>query len=189
MTEGQLPKIRATTIVSVRKGSQVALAGDGQVTVGQSIFKSTANKIRPLNKGQVLCGFAGSAADALALVERFEEKLNECQHQVLKAAVALAKDWRTDRAMRRLEAMMAVVDARHSLILSGTGDIIEPEDGIIAIGSGGPMARAAAKALMRHAPHLSAREIAEHSLKVAAEICIYTNDSITVHEINNESSA
>lgn len=175
---------RATTIVSARKDGKVALGGDGQVTVGNTIMKSTAVKIRALNKGQVLCGFAGSAADALALVDRFEAKLADAQNHVLKAAVALAKEWRTDRAMRRLEALMAIVDKNHSLILSGTGDIIEPEDGIIAIGSGGPMACAAAKALLKHAPQLSARELVEQALQVTADICIYTNHHISVKEVD-----
>ncbi|MDF1666183.1 MAG: ATP-dependent protease subunit HslV [Planctomycetota bacterium] len=175
---------RATTIVSARKDGKVALGGDGQVTVGNTIMKSSACKIRSLNKGQVLCGFAGSAADALALVDRFEAKLADAQNHVLKAAVALAKEWRTDRAMRRLEALMAIVDKNHSLILSGTGDIIEPEDGIIAIGSGGPMACAAAKALLKHAPQLSASDIVEEALKVTAGICIYTNDHISVKEVD-----
>jgi ATP-dependent HslUV protease, peptidase subunit HslV len=175
---------RATTIVSVRKDGKAALAGDGQVTVGNTIMKSTACKIRALNNGKVLCGFAGSAADALALVERFEAKLADSQNQVLKAAVALAKEWRTDRAMRQLEALMAIVDADHSLILSGTGDIIEPDDGIIAIGSGGPMACAAAKALLKHAPQMTARDIVEQALTITSEICIYTNNHISVKEVD-----
>jgi ATP-dependent HslUV protease, peptidase subunit HslV len=180
-----MENFRATTIVSVRKDGKVALGGDGQVTVGNTIMKSTACKIRSLNKGKVLCGFAGSAADALALVERFEAKLADSQNQVLKAAVALAKEWRTDRAMRRLEALMAIVDRDHSLILSGTGDIIEPDDGVIAIGSGGPMACAAAKALLLYGDGLSAHEIVEKALKITADICIYTNDHISVKEVDS----
>ena len=177
-------KIRATTIVSVRHNNKVAIGSDGQITVGQHVMKAQASKIRKLARGAVLVGFAGSAADALALVDRFEEKLAENQTQMLKAAVALAKDWRTDRALRKLEALMAIVDRNHSLILSGTGDIIEPTDGVIAIGSGGPMACAAAKALIQFAPHLSAQDIVRESLKIAADICIYTNDHITIEEID-----
>lgn len=176
-------KIRATTIVSVRHNGKVAIGSDGQITVGNHVMKAQASKIRKLARGSVLVGFAGSAADALALVDRFEEKLAENQTQMLKSAVALAKDWRTDRALRRLEALMAIVDANHSLILSGTGDIIEPTDGVIAIGSGGPMACAAAKALLKFAPQLSAAEIVRESLKIAADICIYTNDHITIEEL------
>lgn len=176
-------KTRSTTILSVRRDGRVAIGGDGQVTVGQTVMKSTATKIRSLHDGRVLTGFAGSAADALALVERFEEKLKDAQYQTLKAAVALAKEWRTDRALRRLEALIAIVDAEHSLLLSGTGDIIEPEDGVVAIGSGGPMAAAAAKALLTHNPDMSAPEIVEAGLKIAADICIYTNHHITVREV------
>lgn len=176
--------ICATTIVSVRHNNKVAIGSDGQITVGQHIMKAHASKIRKLARGAVLVGFAGSAADALALVDRFEEKLVEHQTQMLKAAVALAKDWRTDRALRKLEALMAIVDRNHSLILSGTGDMIEPKDGVIAIGSGGPMACAATKALLQFAPQLSASEIVRESLKITAEICIYTNDQLTIEEIH-----
>lgn len=176
-------QVRATTILCVRHRGRVALGGDGQVTVGDQIFKSTATKIRRLHRDTVLCGFAGSAADALALVERFEARLADSSGQVLKAAVALAKDWRTDRAMRRLEAMMAIADARHSLILSGNGDIIEPSDGILAIGSGGAMARAAALAMLRHSVDLSAADIVREGLRIAADICVYTNDHISVEEL------
>lgn len=174
---------RATTILSVRHAGGVALGGDGQVSVNNTVFKATANKVRRLNDGRVLCGFAGSAADALALVERFEAQLKEAQNQTLKAAVNLAKEWRTDRALRRLEAMMAIVDAERSLILSGNGDIIEPDDGIIGIGSGGSFAAAAAKALLRHAPQLSAAAMVREALLVAAEICVFTNANIHVSEI------
>jgi len=167
----------------VRAGGKVALGGDGQVTVGQTVMKSDARKVRLLDGGKVLAGFAGSAADAFALLDRFEEKLKEAQGQVKKAAVDLAKDWRTDRVLRRLEALIAVVDRKTSLIISGSGDVIEPEDGVIGIGSGGSFAAAAAKALLRHAPGLGARRIVEEGLKVASEICIYTNDKITVEEL------
>jgi ATP-dependent HslUV protease subunit HslV len=176
--------IHATTILSVRQGSKVALGGDGQVTVGQTVMKSDARKVRTLDGGKVLAGFAGSAADAFALLDRFEEKLKESQGQVKKAAVELAKDWRTDRALRRLEALLAVVDRKTSLVISGSGDVIEPEDGVIGIGSGGTFAASAAKALLRHAPQLGARRIVEEGLKVASEVCIYTNDHITIEELD-----
>jgi ATP-dependent HslUV protease, peptidase subunit HslV len=177
-------RIHATTILSVRQGGRVALGGDGQVTVGQTVMKSDARKVRLLDGGKVLTGFAGSAADAFALLDRFEEKLKEAQGQVKKAAVDLAKDWRTDRILRRLEALIAVVDRKTSLIISGSGDVIEPEDGVIGIGSGGAFAASAAKALLRHAPHLGARKIVEEGLKVASEVCIYTNDKITIEELD-----
>jgi ATP-dependent HslUV protease subunit HslV len=178
------PRVHATTILSVRIGGKVALGGDGQVTVGNTIMKSDAKKVRVLDGGKVLTGFAGAAADAFALLDRFEEKLKEAQGQVRKAAVDLAKDWRTDRVLRRLEALIAVVDGKTSLIISGSGDVIEPEDGVIGIGSGGTFAASAAKALVRHAPHLGARRIVEEGLKVAAETCIYTNDKINVLELD-----
>jgi ATP-dependent HslUV protease subunit HslV len=146
-------------------------------------MKSDARKVRRLEGGKVLAGFAGSAADAFALLDRFEEKLKEAQGQVRKAAVDLAKDWRTDRVLRRLEALLAVVDGKTSLVISGSGDVIEPEDGVIGIGSGGPYAAAAAKALLRHSPNLGARKIVEEALKIAGEICIYTNEKITVEEL------
>lgn len=173
-----------TTILSVRTGGKVALGGDGQVTVGQTVMKSDARKVRVLDGGKVLTGFAGSAADAFALLDRFEEKLKESQGQVKKAAVDLAKDWRTDRVLRRLEALIAVVDRRTSLVISGSGDVIEPEDGVIGIGSGGSYAASAAKALLRHAPHLGARKIVEESLKIAADTCIYTNDKLVIEELD-----
>lgn len=178
--------INATTILSVRKAGKVALGGDGQVTVGQTVMKSDARKVRLLAEGRVISGFAGSAADALALLDRFEEKLKEAQGQVRKAAVDLAKDWRTDRALRRLEALIAVVDRRYSLIISGSGEVIEPDDGVIGIGSGGAFAASAAKALLKHAPDLGARRIVEESLLIASEICIYTNDRIVVEELDAE---
>ena len=170
---------RSTTILSVRRGEQVALGGDGQVTLGNVVAKADAVKIRRIGGGKVLCGFAGSAADAFALLERLEKKLSEFPDNTRRAAVELAKDWRTDRVLRRLEAMLAVVDKSTSLIISGAGDVIEPTDGIIGIGSGGPFAQAAAKALMEHS-QLGAKEIVEAALRIAGEICIYTNTSIRV---------
>ncbi len=171
--------IRSTTILSVRRDGQVAIGGDGQVTLGQTIMKSDARKIRPLAGGKVLAGFAGATADAFALLERFEAKLKEYPGNTVKAAIELAKDWRTDRNLRRLESFMIVVDAQKSLLLGGSGDVIEPEDGVIGIGSGGPYATAAARALLRNTS-LSAEEVVRKSLAIAAEICVYTNDKVTV---------
>jgi ATP-dependent HslUV protease subunit HslV len=174
---------RSTTILSVRRGEQVALGGDGQVTLGNVVAKADAVKIRRIGGGgKVLCGFAGSAADAFALLERLEKKLSEFPDNTRRAAVELAKDWRTDRVLRRLEAMLAVVDKSTSLIVSGAGDVIEPSDGIIGIGSGGPFAQAAAKALVEHS-QLGATEIVEAALRIAGEICIYTNTSIKVETL------
>lgn len=169
--------IRGTTIVCVRKGGQVALAGDGQVTLGNTVMKHTARKIRRMYNEQILAGFAGSTADAFTLFEKFEAKVQEFRGNLPKAAVALAKDWRTDQILRKLEALLIVADRETTLVLSGSGDVIEPDDGIAAIGSGGPFAQAAAKALKNHS-QLDARQIAEEALKVAAEICIYTNAHI-----------
>ena len=177
------PAVRSTTILTVRHRGKVAMGGDGQVTVGETIMKGDARKVRPLLDGKVLTGFAGSAADAFALLDRFEGKLEEANGRVRRAAVELAKDWRTDRALRRLEALIAVADASVSLVLSGSGDVIEPEDGVIGIGSGGSFASAAAKALLRHAPQLSAEEVVREALGIAAEICIYTNDNLAVDEL------
>jgi ATP-dependent HslUV protease subunit HslV len=174
---------RSTTILSVRRNGQVALGGDGQVTLGNTVVKHDATKIRRVGGGKVLVGFAGSAADAFSLLERFEKKLAEFPDNTRRAVIELAKDWRTDRAMRRLEAMLAVVDATTSLIASGAGDVIEPTDGIIGIGSGGPYAQSAAKALLTHST-LSARDITESALKIAGEICIYTNANIRVETID-----
>ncbi len=174
----------ATTIVSVRREGQVAIAGDGQVTLGQTVAKANAVKVRRLDalgadgRG-VLVGFAGSAADAFALLDRFETHLKASPQNLLKAAIELAKQWRTDRVMRRLESLLAVADARQSLMISGQGDVIEPSDGIIAIGSGGPYAQAAARALLEHTS-MSATEVASESLRIAGEICVYTNTNITV---------
>jgi ATP-dependent HslUV protease subunit HslV len=173
---------RSTTILSVRRNGQVALGGDGQVTLGNTVVKHDATKIRRVGGGKVLVGFAGSAADAFALLERFEKKLAEHPDNTRRAVIELAKDWRTDRAMRQLEAMLAVVDAQTSLIASGAGDVIEPTDGVIGIGSGGPFAQAAAKALLAHS-NLSAKEICEAALKIAGEICIYTNANVRVETI------
>jgi len=172
---------RSTTILSVRKGGTVVVAGDGQVTMGATVMKANARKVRRLGKGEVIAGFAGATADAFALFERLESKLEQHPGNLARACVELAKDWRTDRLLRRLEAMMAVADATTSLILSGTGDVVEPENGLIGIGSGGPYALAAARALSEF--DLSAEEIARRALKIAAEICIYTNDSIVIESL------
>lgn len=169
--------IRGTTIVCVRKDGEIALAGDGQVTLGNTVMKHTARKIRRMYNEQILAGFAGSTADAFTLFEKFEAKVQEFRGNLPKAAVALAKDWRTDQILRKLEALLIVADRETTLVLSGSGDVIEPDDGIAAIGSGGPFAQAAAKALRNHS-QLGARQIAEEALKIAAEICIYTNDHI-----------
>ncbi len=174
--------MRGTTILSVRKGDQVALAGDGQVTVGNTVLKQRAKKIRRLYKDQVLVGFAGATADAFTLFEKFEAKLDQYSGNLTRSAVELAKDWRTDRILRKLEAMMIAVDREHSFILSGNGDVVEPDDGIVAIGSGGAYAQAAARALVRHT-ELTAAEIVKEGMTIAAGICIYTNEEITVEEL------
>ncbi|MEC9481773.1 MAG: ATP-dependent protease subunit HslV [Halomonas sp.] len=171
-----------TTIVSVRRGEQVALAGDGQVSLGDTVMKGNASKVRRLYRGHVLAGFAGGTADAFTLFERFEAQLEKYQGHLVKSAVELAKDWRTDRALRRLEAMLAVADKNASLIITGNGDVLEPERGIIAIGSGGNYAKSAAMALLDNT-ELSAREITEKSLNIAADICVYTNHHITLEEL------
>src|SRR6478735_6080632 len=170
---------RSTTILSVRRNGQVALGGDGQVTLGNTVVKHDATKIRRVGGGKVLVGFAGSAADAFALLERFEKKLAEFPDNTRRAVIELAKEWRTDRVLRRLEAMLAVADKTTSLIVSGAGDVIEPTDGIIGIGSGGPYAAAAAKALLQHS-NLNAPQIVESALKIAGELCIYTNTNVKV---------
>ncbi|TWT34271.1 ATP-dependent protease subunit HslV [Blastopirellula retiformator] len=172
-------KIRSTTILTVRHNGRVAIGGDGQVTMNSSVMKSDAHKIRPLLGGKVICGFAGSTADAFSLLERFEGKLKDYPNNVPKAATELAKEWRTDRAMRRLEALMTVISKEHTLLVSGTGDVIAPTDGVLGIGSGGDYAVAAARALVRHSS-LSADEIVQSSLEIAAGIDIYTNDNILV---------
>ena len=173
---------RGTTIVTARRGRHVALGGDGQVSLGNTVVKANARKVRTLHDGKVLAGFAGSTADAFTLFERFEEKLKTHGGQLLRAAVELAKDWRTDRYLRRLEAMLVVANEDITLVLSGTGDVIEPEEGLTAIGSGGPMALAAARALANHTD-LGPREVVEKALGIAADICIYTNHEITVKEL------
>ncbi len=174
--------LHGTTVIAVRRAGRVALAGDGQVTLGDTVIKTQARKIQRLRSGRVLAGFAGSTADAFALCERFEAKLEAYAGALRRAAVELAKDWRTDRSLRRLEALLVVADLSETLVLSGTGDVIEPDDGVAAIGSGGPYALAAARAFLR-AGELSAREIAEESLRIAAGICLYTNDRITIEEL------
>ena len=171
-----------TTILSVRKGGATVIAGDGQVTLGNTVFKSGARKVRRLGNGSVIAGFAGATADAFTLFERLEAKLDQHPGQLMRACVELAKDWRTDRYLRRLEAMMAVADADSSLILSGTGDVLEPDDGVIGIGSGGPYALAAARALVDVAD-LDAEAIALKAMKIAAGICIYTNENIVIESI------
>ncbi|HEX9427052.1 MAG TPA: ATP-dependent protease subunit HslV [Candidatus Polarisedimenticolia bacterium] len=178
------PRIRSTTVLCVRLRGAVAMASDGQVTVGSTVMKQGARKIRRLFHDRILAGFAGSAADGFALFTRFEARLEEFNGNLERAAVELAKDWRTDRALRRLEALLLVASDKKSFLLSGTGDLIEPDDGIVAIGSGGPCALAAARALARRT-ELSAREIAEESLRIASEIDIYTNDRIVVEEIGS----
>lgn len=175
-------KIRSTTILCVRQGNRVAMAGDGQVSLDTTVMKHHARKVRRVYHDQVLTGFAGGAADAFTLFARFETKLEEFQGSLTRAAVEMAKDWRSDRVLRRLEALLAVADKETSLLLSGTGDIIEPDDGLIAIGSGGSYALAAARALQQHTT-FGVREIAEAAMHIAADICIYTNDHIMIEEL------
>lgn len=174
--------MRGTTIVTARRGRRVAVGGDGQVSLGNTVMKASARKVRRLHDGQVIAGFAGSTADAFTLFERFEAKLKAHNGQLLRSAVELAKDWRTDRYLRRLEAMLLVANPDHTLVLSGNGDVIEPDEGLSAIGSGGPMALSAARALSEHT-ELGPRDIVEKSLSIAADICIYTNHHITVEEL------
>jgi len=176
------PSWHGTTILAVRKGGETVIAGDGQVSFGQTVMKSNARKVRRLGNGNVIAGFAGATADAFTLFERLEAKLEKHPDQLMRACVELAKDWRTDRYLRRLEAMMAVADKSIALVLSGNGDVLEPEDGLIGIGSGGSYALAAARALVTVAD-LSAKEIAERAMKIAAEICVYTNDKITIETL------
>jgi ATP-dependent HslUV protease, peptidase subunit HslV len=180
-SSGGLPRVRATTILAVRRDHQVALGGDGQVTVGETVMKSNATKVRTMHGGRIVAGFAGAAADAMTLFEKFEEKLERFPGNLPRAAVELAKDWRSDRVLRRLEALLAVVDREHGLIISGTGDIIEPDDGILAIGSGGSYALAAARALAENTD-MPPVEIVKRALHIAGEICVYTNTNITVLE-------
>ena len=174
--------MHATTIVCVRRDGKVVIGGDGQVTLGNTVVKANARKLRRLGTGNVLAGFAGATADAFTLFELFEDKLTKHGNNLTRAAVELAKDWRTDRRLGRLEAMLAVADRDTSLLISGNGDVLEPEQGLIAIGSGGPYAQSAAKALLENTP-LSAREIVEKALKIAGDICIYTNQNITIEEL------
>ena len=173
---------RSTTILSVRLGNEVALGGDGQVTMNNTIVKHKASKVRRLSDGNVIVGFAGAAADGFALMERFEGKLEEFSGNLQRAAAEMGKDWRTDKYLRRLEAVMAVCDVSHSLLISGTGDVVEPDDGILSAGSGGPYALSAARALLAHSD-LSARAIVEESLKIASSICIFTNDNLTIETL------
>jgi ATP-dependent HslUV protease subunit HslV len=175
-------RIRSTTILSVRRDNQVAMGGDGQVTLGDSVLKADAVKVRKLYKGKVLAGFAGAAADAFALLERFESKLEEFKGNTKRAAIELAKDWRTDRALRRLESLLAVSDSETSLIIGGNGDVIEPTDGILAIGSGGSCALAAARALLKHS-QMDAAQIVSAALNIAGDINIHTNQNITVEKL------
>jgi ATP-dependent HslUV protease subunit HslV len=181
-----LEQFRGTTILSVRRGNQVVIGGDGQVTLGNTVMKGNARKVRRLYKDKVIAGFAGGTADAFTLFERFESKLEMHQGHLVRAAVELAKDWRTDRILRRLEAVLAVADSKSSLIITGNGDVIEPEESLIAIGSGGPFAQAAARALMENTT-LSAKEIVQRALTIAGEICIYTNNNLTIEELNDDS--
>jgi ATP-dependent HslUV protease subunit HslV len=176
-------KVHSTTILSVRRAGSVVVAGDGQVTLGNTVVKGGARKVRRLGEGRAIGGFAGSAADGIALFERLDDKLREQRSPLRRAAVELAKEWRTDRALRRLEAMLVVADAESTFILSGSGDVIEPDDGVCAIGSGGGYALAAARALVRHT-ELPARAIAETAMGLAAEICIYTNATLTIEELS-----
>ncbi len=180
------PELRSTTILSLRHRGRVVMVGDGQVTVGQTILKANAKKVRRLYQDRVLAGFAGAGADALTLFERFEAKLGQVNGNLRRAAVELAKDWRTDRLLRRLEALLVIADRESSLIVSGTGDVIEPEDGICAIGSGGNFALAAARVLVKHST-LDARQIAEEALRTAAAICVYTNDQLIIEELESTS--
>ncbi|NCO84165.1 MAG: HslU--HslV peptidase proteolytic subunit [Nitrospirae bacterium CG_4_10_14_3_um_filter_44_29] len=173
---------KGTTILCVRRDGKVTIAGDGQVTMGNTVLKHNAKKIRTMYDNKIIAGFSGATADAFTLFERFEAKIESYRGNITRAAVELAKDWRTDKMLRRLEALLLIADKEHTFIISGTGDVIEPEEGIAAIGSGGPYAQAAAKALFENT-NLSAREIVEKSMKIASNICIYTNENITVEEL------
>lgn len=178
----QNQRIRSTTILSVRRDGKLAIGGDGQVTMGESVVKQNARKIRRLYNDKVVAGFAGSTADALSLFARFEQKLEEFHGNLSRAVVELAKDWRTDRALRHLEALLLVADAKNTYLVSGNGDVIEPDDGIVAIGSGGPYALAAARALASHTS-LKSREIVEEAMRIAGQICIFTNERLVIEEI------
>jgi len=176
---------KGTTILCVRRDGTVAIGGDGQVTMGQTVLKHNARKIRRMFGDKVLAGFSGATADAFTLFEKFEGKLEAYQGNLTRAAVELAKDWRTDKILRRLEALLIIADSEHTLIISGTGDVIEPEDGIAAIGSGGPFAHSAARALAENTA-LTARDIVEKAMKIASDICIYTNEKINIEELNGQ---
>lgn len=178
-----MPKFHGTTIVCVRKNGKVAMGGDGQVTLGQTAIKHSAKKVRKIYNSKVIVGFAGATADAITLFDKFEAKLEEYRGNLRRAAVELAKDWRTDRVLRRLEALLAIADRESMFLISGSGDVLEPDDDVIAIGSGGPFAQSASIALLNHSS-LGAREIVEESLKIAAKLCIYTNDTIMVEELS-----
>ena len=182
VSEGQFPKIRSTTVLAVRKDGRVVMAGDGQVTLGEGVVKHTARKIRRLYQDKILAGFAGSTADAFSLFSRFESKLEQYHGNLGRAAVELAKEWRTDKALRHLEALLLVADKEQTYLISGAGDVIEPDTGIAAIGSGGPYAQAAASALAAHT-QLPARTIAEEAMKIAGRMCIYTNEHFTFEEL------
>ncbi|MEM7138626.1 MAG: ATP-dependent protease subunit HslV [Myxococcota bacterium] len=182
MSNQEKPVFRSTTIVAVRRNGQAAMAGDGQVSLGQTVMKGQARKVRRVADGKVVAGFAGATADAFTLLDRFESKFKEHRGSLQRAAVELAKDWRTDRYLRRLEAMLIVMNEETTLLLSGTGDVIEPDEGVIAIGSGGSYALSAARALIRNTD-LSASEVARKALEIAAEICVYTNDELVVEEM------
>ncbi len=176
------PKVHSTTVIGVIRDGKAALGSDGQVTFNNTVMKHSAKKLRKLYKDTILTGFAGSTADAFALLQKFEEKIESYRGNLYRASIELAKDWRTDRYLRRLEAMLIVMDKEKALLLSGTGDVIEPDDNIVAIGSGGPYALSAARALLKHT-HLSATEIVEESLKIAGDICIYTNSHFSIEEL------
>jgi len=180
-----MEQFRGTTILSIRRNGKVVIGGDGQVTQGNTVMKGNARKVRRLFHNKVIAGFAGGTADAFTLFERFERKLEVHQGKLMRAAVELAKDWRTDKMLRRLEALLVVADAEDSLIITGNGDVIEPNDGLMAIGSGGPFAQASAMALLENS-ELSAREIVEKSLNIAADICIYTNKNLTIEELDSK---
>lgn len=183
MSERPDHRLHGTTILCVRRNGRVVIAGDGQVTLGNTVLKHNAKKIRKMFNDSILAGFSGATADAMTLFEKFETKLQTHRGNITRAAVELAKDWRTDKVLRRLEALLIVADRDHTFIISGTGDVLEPEDGITAIGSGGPYAMAAARALFQHTG-LEARAIADEAMKITSRICIYSNDSITVEELN-----
>ena len=179
-----MQKIHATTILAVLHNGQLAIGGDGQATMGNTVAKSNVKKIRKLHEGKILAGFAGSTADAFTLIERFEEKLNSYGGNMKRAAIELAKDWRMDRYLRKLEAMLITANKDEILVLSGTGDVLEPDNNVAAIGSGSMFAQSAALALKKHAPHLSAEEIVKESLTIAADICIYTNHNLVIEKMN-----